>query len=83
MDFAPRFTITNAITAALTEIERARGILESATLTDEWIDAMRSEAFLLEAHHTTPHRGNAADFGGCGRAAGRTGDTGRGPERRP
>ncbi len=53
MDFAPRFTITNAITAALTEIERARGILESATLTDEWIDAMRSEAFLLEAHHTT------------------------------
>ena len=53
MDFAPRFTITNAITAALTEIERARGIPEAATPTDEWVDAMRSEAFLLEAHHTT------------------------------
>ena len=46
MDFAPRFTITNAITAALTEIERARGILESATLTEEWVEAMRAEAFL-------------------------------------
>ena len=53
MAFAPRFTITNAITAALTEIERARGFLEAATLADEWVDAMRSEAFLLEAHHTT------------------------------
>ncbi len=53
MAFAPRFTITNAITTALTEIERARGFLEAATLTDEWVDAMRSEAFLLEAHHTT------------------------------
>jgi len=26
--FAPRFTITNAITAGLTAIERARGFLE-------------------------------------------------------
>ncbi len=53
MAFELRFSITNAITAALTEIERARGFLEAATLTDEWVDAMRSEAFLLEAHHTT------------------------------
>ena len=53
MTFELRFSITNAITAALTEIERARGFLEAATLTDEWVDAMRSEAFLLEAHHTT------------------------------
>ena len=53
MAFEPRFSITNAITAALTEIERARGFLEAATLTDEWVDAMRSWAFLLEAHHTT------------------------------
>lgn len=29
MPLAPRFTITNAITAALTEIERARGFLDS------------------------------------------------------
>ena len=53
MHFEPRFSITNAITAALTEIERARGFLETATLADYWVDAMRSRAFLLEAHHTT------------------------------
>ena len=53
MRFTPRFSITNAITAALTEIERARGFLEAASLSDEWIDSMRSQAFLLEAHHTT------------------------------
>ena len=53
MAFEPRFSITNAITAALTDIERARGFLDAATLSDEWVDAMRSEAFLLEAHHTT------------------------------
>ena len=53
MRFTPSFSITNAITAALTEIERARGFLEAASLSDEWIDSMRSQAFLLEAHHTT------------------------------
>ena len=29
------------------------GFLEAAVLTEEWVDAMRSRAFLLEAHHTT------------------------------
>ena len=53
MTFAPRFSITNDIASALTEIERARGFLEAATLSDEWLDSMRSRAFLLEAHHTT------------------------------
>ena len=53
MTFAPRFSITNAIAAALTEIERARGFLDAASLSDEWVDSMRSRAFLLEAHHTT------------------------------
>ena len=53
MVFAPRFSNTNTITAALTEIERARGFLEAATLADNWVDAMRSRVFLLEAHHTT------------------------------
>jgi len=51
--FAPRFTITNAITAALTGIERARGFLEAATLSDAWIERMSQRALLLEAHHTT------------------------------
>jgi Fic family protein len=51
--FAPRFTITNAITAALTAIERARGFLEAATLSEAWIERMSQRALLLEAHHTT------------------------------
>jgi Fic family protein len=51
--FAPRFTITNAITAGLTAIERARGFLEAATLSEEWLRRMSQRALLLEAHHTT------------------------------
>ena len=53
MPFEPRFTITNAITAALAEIERARGFLEGAALAEAWVEAMRAEAFVREAHHTT------------------------------
>lgn len=53
MPFTPRFTITNPITAALTAIERARGFLEAATLSEEWIGRMSQRALLLEAHHTT------------------------------
>jgi Fic family protein len=49
----PRFTISNAITAGLTAIERARGFLEAATLSDEWVRRMSQRALLLEAHHTT------------------------------
>ncbi|TVR45719.1 MAG: Fic family protein [Puniceicoccaceae bacterium] len=49
----PKFTITNAITAALTRIERARGFLEAATLSEEWVRAMGERALVLEAHHTT------------------------------
>ena len=53
MVFVPRFTITNAITASLTKIERARGFLEAAKLSEDWISEMRARAFVLEAHHTT------------------------------
>ena len=53
MPFDPRFTITNPITAALTAIERARGFLEAATLSEDWIGRMSQRALLLEAHHTT------------------------------
>lgn len=49
----PKFTITNAITAALTRIERARGFLEAATLSEDWVRAMGERALVLEAHHTT------------------------------
>jgi hypothetical protein len=33
--FQPRVSITNAITNALTQIERARGFLEAATLSEQ------------------------------------------------
>ncbi|MCA9783379.1 MAG: Fic family protein [Candidatus Cloacimonetes bacterium] len=51
--FSPRFRITHSITAALTSIERARGFLEAATLSEQWIERMSERALLLEAHHTT------------------------------
>ncbi len=51
--FAPHFTITNRVTAALTAVERARGFLEAATLSEDWVRRMSQRALLLEAHHTT------------------------------
>jgi Fic family protein len=53
MSFNPRFTITNPITQALTRIERARGFLDAARLSEEWIRKMEKRALVLEAHHTT------------------------------
>ncbi len=53
MSFEPSFTVTHAITADLTRIERARGFLEAATLSDDWIQEMGARALVLEAHHTT------------------------------
>ena len=41
------------MTEALTRIERARGFLEAATLSEDWIARMSQRALLLEAHHTT------------------------------
>ena len=51
--FNPQFTITNRITTGLTRIERARGFLEAATLSENWIREMGNRALVLEAHHTT------------------------------
>ena len=47
------FTISNAITDALTRIERARGFLEAARLSEKWLSGMQAQALVLEAHHTT------------------------------
>lgn len=58
VDFAPRFTITNRITAGLTAIERARGFLEAAMLSDEWVRRMSQRALLVEAHATTHIEGS-------------------------
>jgi Fic family protein len=51
--FHPTFTITNRITSGLTIIERARGFLEAATLSEAWVREMGHRALILEAHHTT------------------------------
>lgn len=51
--FKPKFIITNSIANTLTMIERARGFLEAATLSDEWVAKMQNKALILEAHHTT------------------------------
>jgi hypothetical protein len=51
--FSPKFTITNGMTSGRTRIERARGFLEAAALSDAWIREMRRRALILEAPHTT------------------------------
>ena len=51
--FTPKFTITNRMTAAITQIERARGFLEAARLSDDWVCDMGTRALIKEAHHTT------------------------------
>jgi Fic family protein len=51
--FNPKFKITNKITSFLTEIERAKGFLEAATLSEEWVKRMQSRALILEAHYST------------------------------
>ena len=38
--FTPRFTITSRMTAAITSIERARGFLEAARLSADWVRGM-------------------------------------------
>lgn len=49
----PRFTISYTITDGLARIERARGFLEAAQLSDSWLRRMSERALLLEAHHST------------------------------
>lgn len=51
--FKPLFKITNQTANALTTIERSRGFLEAATLSQEWLEKMQNKALVLEAHHTT------------------------------
>ncbi len=50
--FEPKFTITNRMTAAITQIERARGFLEAARLSDDWVRDMGAEALIKEEHLT-------------------------------
>jgi len=41
------------MTAAITHIERARGFLEAAQLSDDWVQDMGKKALIKEAHYTT------------------------------
>ena len=53
MSFVPKFTITLPIATALNSIERTRGFLEAAKLSNDWVAKMQARALILEAHHTT------------------------------
>ncbi|MEM6338297.1 MAG: Fic family protein [Pseudomonadota bacterium] len=53
MKFNPKFEITNKIAQSLTTIERARGFLDAATLSEKWIKQMQNRALVLEAYHST------------------------------
>jgi len=44
--FKPKFTITNLMTSAITQIERARGFLEAARLSDDWVKEMGNQALI-------------------------------------
>ena len=57
--FKPKFTITDSITKHLTDIERARGFLEGADISEQWLQEQSAKAFLLEAHHTTHIEGTS------------------------
>ena len=50
MSFEPSFTVTHVITADLTRIERARGFLEAATLSEDWIRRTIRRDALVRQH---------------------------------
>ncbi len=53
MNLNPRFQITNKMANDLTQIERVKGFLEAAVLSEDWISEMQNRALVLEAHYTT------------------------------
>ena len=83
MSFEPDVTVTHAITADLTRIERARGFLEAATLSEDWIRQMGARALVLEAHHTTHIEGTKLTLEESELTPRRRGGARGGPGRRP
>ncbi|PJA27098.1 MAG: hypothetical protein CO189_08045 [candidate division Zixibacteria bacterium CG_4_9_14_3_um_filter_46_8] len=65
--FEPKFNITSRITASLTLIERARGFLEAADLSEVWVREMghRALILLLTGWHAKT-RGDVRGGGGLG-----------------
>ena len=57
MELTPKFKITNRITSGLTLIERARGFLEAATLSEKWLGEMSRRALVLQTQYPTPIEG--------------------------
>lgn len=53
MSLKTKFIISNSITNAITQIERTRGFLDAAHLSEEWVQKLQKKALILEAHHTT------------------------------
>ena len=53
MAYRPRLSISSVIAEAVSRIERVRGFLDAARLSDSWLEEMRSEALVREAHHST------------------------------
>lgn len=51
--FSPQFKITHSMLNDLMDIEKARGFLEAAHLSKQWIRKMSRNALLAETHHTT------------------------------
>ena len=51
--FSPQFTITHAMLNDLMDIEKARGFLEAAHLSKQWVRKMSRNALLAETHHPT------------------------------
>lgn len=51
--FVPSFTITNSISRTLSGIDQAKGFLDAAILSENWLNQMRHQALILEAHHST------------------------------
>ena len=72
MTFAPRFSITHPITAALMRIERARGFLEAAKLSEDWIRRMGARSSWKHTiRRTSRARGSPSiSPSGSGRASG-------------
>lgn len=58
----PKFNISNKTANALTAIERARGFLEGAILSEAWLEMMQDKALVSEAYHTTHIEGTQLTF---------------------
>ena len=60
--FLPRFVINQNILSHLMEIEKTRGFLLAAKLSNQWIKKMSRNALFIETHHTTHIEGTQLTF---------------------